>query len=162
ATREAAGPRPAIGRGAPLALGDHGVAYLMLLPSVAAFALFVLFPIASTLVTAFSEVDTVGRVVHVGSLKNVQALADDPYLPQIVGQTVIFVLLPVGRTAAPSFLLALVLNSHFPGREVAKALILVPWAMPYAVTAITWRWIFHGQLGAFNYLLMLLGIIKAP
>ena len=158
----AARPRPIAGRPVPLALGDNGVAYLMLLPSVAAFALFVLFPVVSTFVTAFSEVDTVGRIVRVGSLKNVQALAEDQYLPQVIRQTVIFVLVTVGLTALLSFALALILNSQFRGRELAKALILIPWAMPYAVAAITWRWIFHGQLGALNYLLMLLGVLKTP
>jgi multiple sugar transport system permease protein len=32
--------------------------------------------------------------------------------------------------------------------------------MPFAISAITWRWIFHGQLGALNYVLGELGIIQ--
>jgi multiple sugar transport system permease protein len=43
---------------------------------------------------------------------------------------------------------------------VAKALLLLSWAAPLSVTAILWRWIFHGQLGAFNYVLHQLGLIN--
>ena len=48
----------------------------------------------------------------------------------------------------------------FPGRTVAKALLLLSWAAPLTVIAILWRWIFHGQLGAFNYVLHQLGLIN--
>ena len=78
----------------------------------------------------------------------------------ILRQTVIFAFGTVALTVVVSFPLALILNSRFPGQTLAKALILIPWAMPYAVSAITWRWIFHGQMGALNYFLGQTGIIK--
>jgi len=59
-----------------------------------------------------------------------------------------------------AFPLALVLNQKFPGVALAKALLLLPWAAPLAITSMTWRWIFHDQLGALNYVLHLLGITQ--
>ncbi len=158
----AAQPGGRAGRYAGLAFGDNVLAYLMLLPSVAAFAAFMVFPVASTFVTAFSDVDTIGRIVHFGTLKNVQLLARDQFLPMIIRQTVLFALGSVALTAVISFVLALILNTEFPGRGLAKALILIPWATPFAVSAMTWRWIFHGQVGALNYLLTMLGLIRDP
>ena len=34
---------------------------------------------------------------------------------------------------------------------LAKALILLPWAAPLAIMAMTWRWMFHDQLSTLNY-----------
>ena len=38
-------------------------------------------------------------------------------------------------------------------------MLLLSWAAPLSVVAILWRWIFHGQLGAFNYVLSQFGLI---
>jgi multiple sugar transport system permease protein len=139
---------------------ENGLAYLLMAPSVVAFAIFLLFPIANMFVSAFSQVDTIGRIVEVGTLANFNKLANDMRLPMILRQTVIFAFGTVWLTVLCAFPLALILNSRFPGQTLAKALILIPWAMPYAVSAITWRWIFHGQMGALNYFLSQLGLIK--
>lgn len=132
------------------------------MPSIVAFAIFVLFPVGSTFVGAFSQVDTLGRITRFGTLSNVDSLSADMYLPMIVGHTVTFTVISVAITAALSLALALILNVQFVGREIAKSLILIPWAMPFALAAITWRWIFNGELGSLNYLLSLLGLIHGP
>ena len=79
-------------------------------------------------------------------------------MPGIVRQTLVFVFGTVALTVLLSFPLALVLNQKFPGVVLAKALILLPWAAPLAIMSMTWRWIFHDQLGALNYLLHLFNI----
>lgn len=137
------------------------LAYGLLLPSVVAFAVFLVFPIANMFVAAFSKVDTLGRAVQLGTLDNFLTLIRDDRMPMIIRQTLLFGFGTVALTVICAFPLALILNSEFPGRTVAKALILIPWAMPFAVSAITWRWIFHGQMGALNYLLSEIGVIKA-
>ncbi|HXF60971.1 MAG TPA: sugar ABC transporter permease [Caldilineaceae bacterium] len=139
---------------------ENGLAYVLLVPSVVAFAVFLLFPIANMFVASFSRVDTIGRIMEFGTLDNYAQLLADRRLPMILRQTVIFAFGTVWLTVLASFPLALILNSRFPGQTLAKALILIPWAMPYAVSAITWRWIFHGQMGALNYFLSQIGLIR--
>ncbi len=139
---------------------ENRTAYGLLLPSVIAFALFLVFPIANMFVAAFSKVDTVGRTVQFGTLDNFLTLLRDDRMPMIIRQTAIFGFGTVALTVVFAFPLALILNQQFRGRTVAKALLLIPWAMPFAVSAITWRWIFHGQMGSLNYFLSQLGIIK--
>ena len=145
-----------------LYLPEAAAAYILLVPSVAIFAVFVLFPVVSMFVAAFSDVDTLGRVIRSGTLTNFQVLARDQFLPSIVRQTVIFTVISVVVTSIVAFALAVILNTDFPARDLAKALILIPWAMPFAIAAMTWRWIFNGEVGALNYLLGLLGLINGP
>lgn len=64
-------------------------------------------------------------------------------------------------TAASTFLqviigvwLAVVLNQRFiRGRAAWRVLLLLPWAMPQYITALTWRGMFRGENGAVNSLL---------
>ncbi|HYR57322.1 MAG TPA: sugar ABC transporter permease, partial [Chthoniobacteraceae bacterium] len=57
---------------------------------------------------------------------------------------------------------ALLLNREFAGRSFARAAVLVPWALPTAVLALAWVWIFNDQFGVFNDLLLKLRLIRHP
>lgn len=140
--------------------GENKLAYWLLVPSLLSFAIFLIFPIVNMIITAFSEVDIMARATHLGTLQNFAELTRDDRLPLIIRQTLLFAFGTVLLEVIIAFPLALTLNTRFPGRALAKALILIPWAMPYAVSAITWKWIFHGQMGTLNYFLSELGIIK--
>jgi multiple sugar transport system permease protein len=141
-------------------LRDNKTAYLFLVPSLLSFVALVLFPLGSTIVGAFADTDAVGRITSFGTWSNFQNLIQDPNMPGIVRQTFLYAFGTVLLTVIFSFPLALVLNQKFPGAALARALLLLPWAAPLAITALTWRWIFHDQLGALNYLLHLTGITQ--
>jgi multiple sugar transport system permease protein len=141
-------------------LRDHKTAYFMLLPSLLTFGALVVFPLIMVIISAFSKTDAVGRVTQFGTLANFQAVVENEYVPGVVRQTFLFAFGTVALTVVLSFPLALVLNQKFPGVTLAKALILLPWAAPLAITSMTWRWIFHDQLGALNYVLHLTGITQ--
>jgi multiple sugar transport system permease protein len=49
---------------------------------------------------------------------------------------------------------ALVLLRDFPGRMVARCLLILPWAVPVALAAITWRWIFDSEYSVINWVLV--------
>ena len=123
ATARLAGQRLRRGR---LDLGDNALAYVLLAPSVLAFLVFLIFPIANTFVSAFSTVDNIGRITGFGTLRNFEQLLTDEHLLPIIRQTVIYALGSVVVTTILAMVLALILNSEFRGREVAKALLLVP------------------------------------
>lgn len=55
---------------------------------------------------------------------------------------------------------ALLLNRQFPGRNVARTVMLVPFVIPTAITAILWRWLFNGSWGPVNVWLMNAGLIN--
>lgn len=57
---------------------------------------------------------------------------------------------------------ALALNRAIPGRDIFRAIILIPWMLPTTVIAITSRWIFHGLVGPVNDLMLRFGLIREP
>jgi multiple sugar transport system permease protein len=152
--------RAPIGRLMAEDLRDHKTAYFMLLPSLLSFGALVVFPLAMVIVSAFSKTDAVGRITQFGSLANFAGLTQNEYLSGVIRQTLIFAFGTVALTVVLSFPTALILNQKFPGVTLAKALLLLPWAAPLAITSMTWRWIFHDQLGALNYVLHMSGITQ--
>jgi multiple sugar transport system permease protein len=141
-------------------LRDHKTAYFMLLPSLLSFGVLVVFPLIMVIVSAFSKTDAVGRITQVGTLSNFRNMIGNEYFSGVVRQTFVYAFGSVAVTVILAFPLALVLNQKFPGVTLAKALLLLPWAAPLAITSMTWRWIFHDQLGALNYVLHLTGITQ--
>ena len=57
---------------------------------------------------------------------------------------------------------ALLLNRKLPGRAVYRALLILPWAMPQYISALTWRGMFNLEYGAVNLWLGKLGLGAVP
>lgn len=55
--------------------------------------------------------------------------------------------------------IALVLNQSFPGRGIVRTIAILPWALPTALMALAWAWIFNDQYGVCNDILQRLGLI---
>jgi len=55
--------------------------------------------------------------------------------------------------------IALVLNSRFKGRGLMRAVMLIPWAIPTAVSSRMWAWMFAStRVGFINVFLQMLGL----
>jgi arabinogalactan oligomer/maltooligosaccharide transport system permease protein len=57
---------------------------------------------------------------------------------------------------------ALLLNRELPGRALFRSLLILPWAMPQYITALTWRGMFNFEYGQVNLILGRLGIDAVP
>ena len=56
---------------------------------------------------------------------------------------------------------ALLVNEPFKGRNILRALLILPWAIPTVVNAIMWRLIYNPEYGALNSLLTQMGLIDS-
>lgn len=57
---------------------------------------------------------------------------------------------------------ALLLNQSFWWRSAARALVVIPWALPSVITALMWSWMYDYDLGVINDVLLRLRLIDAP
>ncbi len=57
---------------------------------------------------------------------------------------------------------ALLLHERIRGRGLLRAVTLLPWALPTAVMALAWAWIFNDAFGVANDLLVRAGVLEAP
>jgi multiple sugar transport system substrate-binding protein len=57
---------------------------------------------------------------------------------------------------------ALLINLPFRGRPLSRLSVLVPWALPTAVMAMSWQWMFNNPFGVINDLLVRIGFLREP
>lgn len=93
-------------------------------------------------------------------LQNVTRLLGDTVFLQGLWRTLrwdVVVVLAQFLVALP---IALFLNRRFRGRGVVRAAVLVPYVVPPAVTALLWVYMFDGNFGVANDLLVRLGVLE--
>jgi len=89
-------------------------------------------------------------------------LLADPDWWRSVRNTFLFAAVSVTLETALGLGFALILNAHFRGRWLVRAIILMPWAVPTIVSARIWGWMLNDQFGIVNSLLLQSGLIATP
>ena len=85
--------------------------------------------------------------------------ATDPDFILAVYNTVVFTIFAVFLETVLGILIALVINSKFPGRGAMRAVMLVPWAIITVVSARIWEFmLLPNRIGFFNTLLYKFGL----
>ena len=90
-----------------------------------------------------------------------EAMAD-PRLRHAAGVTLAFAVVSVALEMALGLLSALALDAAWRLKGVLRAVALLPWTLPAAVMALSWRWIFNDTHGVASRLLMLAGLADHP
>lgn len=55
---------------------------------------------------------------------------------------------------------ALLLLRPFLGRKVARALIVLPWAVPIALATVAWEWMFDSLYSVINWIFVAVGLVS--
>jgi multiple sugar transport system permease protein len=137
--------------------------YSFLLPALLVTALVVLFPVIQTI--WFSLQDYIlydpDNAQFVGLRNFTAALQDEVFWISlthsavwVVGIVSVQLLLGLGA--------ALLLNQSFWWRDIARALVIIPWALPSVIIGLMWTWIYDFNVGVLNDLLLRVGVLSAP
>ncbi|MCS6814756.1 MAG: sugar ABC transporter permease [Cyanobacteria bacterium] len=134
--------------------------WLLVLPALIILALVFVYPIArAAWLSLFTQnLGTELQPVFAG-LGNFKRMVGDGRFWQSFSNTIIFTIVSVSIEMVLGLGIALVLNQSFRGRGVVRAIALLPWALPTAVMALAWTWIFNDQYGVLNDLLRRAGLI---
>ena len=85
--------------------------------------------------------------------------ATDPDFIRSVWDTIVFAVLTVVFELVFGIIFALIINADFVGRGLMRAIILVPWAIPTAVSSQMWAYMLQpNRTGFFNTVLWHLGL----
>ena len=130
------------------------------------FPFFQFFQVAGPIVDLLSSsVYKISRFGNVGEfiwLGNFETVFADPLFTAAMWRTLVWTVGVVGGTILISVPVALVLSEGFVGRGVARIIIMLPWAVSLAMTAVIWQWTLNGQLGLLNGTLRMLGLQDTP
>lgn len=142
-------------------LGSSGLPYALLSPALIAAGLLVFVPIVYTVSLSFMNyvIWEPDETAFIG-LRNYGAAWGDEIFRISLGNTILWIIGVIALQLALGFVTALILNVEFPLRGIVRALILIPWITPSVITALMWRWMYDGNTGVINDLLVRLGLIE--
>jgi len=138
-------------------------AYLLILPTLIGFLVFVIGPILASFVLAFTKYDVLTPPAFVG-FGNFNAMLLDRRVLPIFANTVVYVIGMVSLDLVVALALAMAINSHMPRllKTVFQSVVFFPVLVSAAVMAIVWRALLDSNNGIVNYFLGFLGIGKIP
>ena len=159
------------------ALREHASAYGYVAPAMIGMLVLVFFPFFYGIVLAFTDTTLFNESLPlrdrwIGLGNFVTILGDfNLYTRSADGitwnyqnfywtlmMTVIWTVTNVTIGVSVGFLLALALNSEgLRGKAIYRVLLILPWAIPNYITALTWRGMFHPQFGVINQALQMFG-----
>ena len=140
------------------AVRENLLAYLFLLPALLAIILVLFYPIISLLVTSFYSNPTMTRPSQFIGFKNYLSVLSDPIFPTAVRNTFIWTFgVTIGQVLLGIYF-ALILHQRFPGRWLARVLVIIPWVLPGIVVAVTWRFMYSQDFGLINLVLRGVGL----
>jgi multiple sugar transport system permease protein len=143
--------------------GSKATPYLFLLPYLALFAAFIVFPAVYGLWISLHDWDFLLPGKPFVGLDNYAALLDPKsvqFLPFWHGMraTAIFTVSSVPFLVTIPLVLAVLLNRKFPGRTFFRAVFFAPYVLGVAVIGLMWRYLLDPSFGAVNGLLKLVGL----
>lgn len=110
-----------------------------------------------------SFTDTIiGRSGQFIGLENYGYLLLDDVFRLTTFNTLLYTVVAVLFKLILGFGLAIVLNRDFKGKGLVRAIVLLPWIVPTALSTIVFWWLFDSQFSCFSWVLMKMGIISTP
>lgn len=129
-----------------------------LAPMLVAVSVFILVPVIGTFVDSlFRDVSYEARS-FVG-LQNYTTLARNADFWRALAFTLGFTVVAVACEGILGLGFAVLLHQRFPGRNILRALVLLPWVIPTIVSAKIWKLVFEYDDGLLNSLLAATGLV---
>jgi multiple sugar transport system permease protein len=133
--------------------------YTLLAPAVLYVGLLVGVPFLFSLYLAMSDASVGAPVARFVGAENFIAALENATFYTALRNTLVFT---VGAGVLKGLLgttLAFLLMQSFPGRKVVRALIVIPFTLPIAVSVLGWKWMFDSQFSVVNWALSRLALI---
>jgi multiple sugar transport system permease protein len=137
----------------------------MLAPAFLLLIAFIYVPVFRGAVMAFQNYNLFDlNDVHFIGFKNFTSVITDTNIRflQILFNTFIWLVGSLFFQFVLGFGLALLLKKPFAGRGLYTALVFYGWALSGFAIGLTWSWLFNGQFGLINDILLRIGILDKP
>lgn len=137
----------------------------MFVPTFVFLGIFIYYPLFQGLVLAFQNYNLFDLTdVHFIGFKNFRAVITDPNIPfgKIFLNTLEWTFVSLFFQFLLGFVLALALKKPFKGRGLYTGLVFYTWALSGFAIGLIWSWLFNGQAGLINDLLIRFHLTKDP
>ncbi len=142
---------------------SNRLAYFYVLPALIVMAAVVAYPFVYNVVISFSNMNLIHfRDWRLKGLGNYASVLGDRLFWYFFAKTCLWTALNVLFHVVIGVFLALLLDKDLRGRTVFRTLLILPWAVPQYITALTWRGMFNAEYGAISLFLERTLGVKIP
>ncbi|HIK32599.1 MAG TPA: sugar ABC transporter permease [Oscillatoriales cyanobacterium M59_W2019_021] len=140
---------------------EQRTGWLLVIPALLLLLLVYAYPILRAFgLSLFSQNLGTQLQPEFAGLANYSRMIADGRFWQSIGNTAIFTFSALILELVLGMGIALVLNQTFRGKGLVRTIAILPWALPTAIMALAWTWIFNDQYGILNDILLRLGWIE--
>jgi multiple sugar transport system permease protein len=141
-------------------VNDH-VRLFLLGPALLSLLLIFVYPVAFLAWSSLHRTLALGAGSEFAPAYNYAKMLGDDTFWRAVENTLVYSLgsFAVSMLAGLAIALALDEVARKRLRDTYTTLILLSWAVPLSIVGVTWRWMFNGQLGVVNRILIDLGLL---
>jgi len=129
----------------------------LVLPALVVLAAVVFYPFLYNIVLSFGNMNlnTIRNWDLVGLRQYVKIFTESsqPDFYDVFLKTIIWTVVNVTFHVIFGVLLALILNQNLKGKSVFRTLLILPWAIPQYIVALTWRGMFNYEYGSINLII---------
>src|SRR6266700_2187893 len=131
---------------------------LFMLPAAALLLLFLTYPLGLGTYLGFTDTKIGRGGVWIG-LENYEFLWGDAVTRLALFNTLFYTFVASVIKFALGLWLALLLNKHPPFQPILRAVVLLPFIVPTALSALAFWWIYDAQFSVISWVLMKMGLI---
>ena len=128
----------------------------MILPTMLLYAVFILYPLASSIGLSLQKWDGIGAKVFIGFDNYVQAFKD-PMMWLALQNNLKYCIGLILCGVLPGLLLAIILAGDIRARLVFQTVFFFPRLLSMVIVSVVWAWIYNPMWGIVNRLLRLIG-----
>ncbi|NOX88617.1 MAG: sugar ABC transporter permease [Calditrichaeota bacterium] len=140
---------------------SNKVGYLMSLPYLVSFSLFIAFPLGFSFILIFHKWNIITPMQWVG-LKNFYRLFHDVEFLRAILNTLVFLVIHIPLQIVFALILAVLLNQKIRFRGFFRAVFFMPVIVSGVVITILWQQLYGYETGVLNLLLLKLGLSRIP
>jgi len=133
---------------------------LFMLPAAALLVVFLTYPLGLGTWLGFTDAK-VGRAGQWIGFDNFEFLWDDAVTRLALFNTIFYTAIASVIKFALGLYLALLLNKHLPFKAFFRAVVLLPFIVPTALSALAFWWIYDAQFSVISWVLTKMGLIHS-
>ncbi|MEZ0113124.1 sn-glycerol 3-phosphate transport system permease protein [Catenulispora sp. EB89] len=132
---------------------DHGLAWLFLVPSLAVFGMFILYPLVESFVLSTHGSDIFGNSSRFVGLKHFRDMFSDSGFYKVLGTTALFTVMTVIPGVLGALALVLLMESRIRGIRIFRSAFALPFAFSAASASVIFAVIYNPAVGIANGML---------
>ena len=136
----------------------NALGWTFMLPAAALLLLFLTYPLGLGTWLGFTDAK-VGRTGEWIGFENFAYLVGDSVTQLALFNTLFYTLVASVFKFALGLWLAILLNKNLPFKSFFRAVVLLPWIVPTALSAIAFWWLYDAQFSVISWVLLKLGWI---